>query len=120
MSVAPMTASDRLLEREPVLDGLRRALADATAGRGRLVLVAGEAGVGKTAALRCFSNEASASARVLWGACDPLFTPRPLAPFVDIARATGSRFAGLVDGGAKPYDVASALLDELDSVRPSV
>lgn len=120
MGAAAEARGARLLEREAVLDGLRRALADALAGRGRLVLVAGEAGVGKTAAVRHFCDEVSASTRVLWGACDALFTPRPLGPFVDIARVTGNRFAELVESGAKPHDVASALLEELESGRPSV
>jgi DNA-binding CsgD family transcriptional regulator/tetratricopeptide (TPR) repeat protein len=120
MGDAAVTGGARLLEREPVLESLRRALADALAGRGRLVLVAGEAGVGKTAAVHCFCDEVTASVRVLWGACDALFTPRPLGPFIDIARMTGSGLRELVEGGVKPYDVASALLEELASGRPSV
>ncbi|HEV8251439.1 MAG TPA: AAA family ATPase, partial [Gaiellaceae bacterium] len=59
---AAVTGGGRLLERETVLDGLRRALADALAGRGRLVLVAGEAGVGKSVVVRRFCDEAGASA----------------------------------------------------------
>jgi predicted ATPase len=38
-----------LLERDTFLADLERLLADAAAGRGRLVFVGGEAGVGKTA-----------------------------------------------------------------------
>ena len=37
-----------LLERDTFLAELERLLADAAAGRGRLVFVGGEAGVGKT------------------------------------------------------------------------
>jgi hypothetical protein len=49
-----------------------------------MVLMGGEAGIGKTLLLRRFCEEASA--RVLWAACDPLFTPRPLGPLLDLAR----------------------------------
>ncbi|HET8787338.1 MAG TPA: AAA family ATPase, partial [Actinomycetes bacterium] len=45
----------RLLEREPALEALGGWLAEAGAGRGRLVLVAGEAGVGKTALVEEFT-----------------------------------------------------------------
>jgi predicted ATPase len=52
------------------------------AGCGRFVLVAGEAGVGKTSLVRAFCDTIR-SGRVLEGACDPLFAPRPLGPFPD-------------------------------------
>ena len=52
-----------------------------SSSRGRLVFVAGEAGVGKTALLTRFCEDRAGGARVLWGACDALFTPRPLGPF---------------------------------------
>jgi DNA-binding CsgD family transcriptional regulator len=50
---------------------------------------------------------------MLWGACDALFTPRPLGPFVDVAGVVGGEFGELVEGGGKPYAVAAALLGEL-------
>jgi DNA-binding CsgD family transcriptional regulator len=97
-----------LLERDSVLGDLRDALGEALGGRGRLVLVAGEAGVGKSAAVRAFCDEARASAQVLWGACDALFTPRPLGPFLDIAEEAGGELQAAVDEGAP--EVVSALL----------
>src|SRR5262249_12030778 len=89
-------------------------------GPGRVVLVAGEAGAGKTAVLRRFCEEVRNSASVLWGDCDALFTPRPLGPFVDVAHATGGELLGLVGGEVKPYGVASALLEELATTGPAV
>lgn len=61
-----------------MLAGLREALDEALAGRGRLVLVAGEAGVGKSAVVRGFCEQARGPAQVFWGGCDALFTHRPL------------------------------------------
>jgi predicted ATPase len=108
MAVAAAKEERHLLEREEVLADLRESLAEARSGRGRLVLVVGEAGVGKSAAVREFCDEARASARVLWGGCDPLFTPRPLGPFLDIAEDAGGELEAAVEQG--PTKVVAALL----------
>ena len=65
-----------LLEREPALEILGGWFAEARAGRGRVVLVGGEAGVGKTTLVNEFAVRHRQAARVVWGACDPLTTPR--------------------------------------------
>ena len=74
-----------LVERGSYLAALGEHLAVAAAGHGRLVLVGGEAGIGKTALVRRFVDEHGAGARTLWGACDGLFTPQPLRPLLDMA-----------------------------------
>jgi DNA-binding CsgD family transcriptional regulator/tetratricopeptide (TPR) repeat protein len=113
-------ARGRLLERSEQLDELAAHLQDvAERGSGRLVLVSGEAGIGKTALLRGFCDGAG-RARVLWGDCDPLFTPRPLGPLLDVAGATGGELEALVRDGALPHDVALALMQELGGARPTV
>jgi DNA-binding CsgD family transcriptional regulator len=110
-----------LLERAEQLRMLDEALATVEErSEGRLVLVAGEAGAGKTALLRRFAAEQERAARMLWGACDALFTPRPLGPLLDVARATGGGFGELVERGAKPHDVAAALLRDLAARGPTV
>lgn len=110
-----------LLERSKELSLLREQIAEVAArSRGRLVLVQGEAGIGKTALLRRFCAGAGGSVRVLWAACDPLFTPRPLGPLLDIARETAGELRDKVDGGGKPHDVAAALMRELESAKPTV
>ncbi|MFC7619444.1 ATP-binding protein [Microlunatus sp. GCM10028923] len=73
-----------LLERGPQLAALDDLLsAVRTSGVGRLVLVAGEAGVGKTALIDTFTERHPATP-VLAGAAAPLFTPRPLGPLLDL------------------------------------
>ena len=104
-----MAALSALLERSPHLATLREARETARRGRGMLVLLGGEAGGGKTALLRSFAAECD---RVLWGACDPLFTPRPLGPFVDIAHETGGELRDLLDAGAKPHEVVPVVARE--------
>ena len=74
--------SDELLERESELEALQHAFDGVrTTRRGRLVVVEGEAGVGKTALVRRFCEAQGTAARVLYGACDGVFTPRPLGAY---------------------------------------
>ena len=103
-----------LLERDSQLEALR-----AEQGRGRLVLVAAEAGGGKTALVQAFLAGLPRGVRVLQGACDALFTPRPLGPFADVAHATGGELAQAVEGGARPHEVIGPLVDELRT-KPTV
>jgi DNA-binding CsgD family transcriptional regulator/tetratricopeptide (TPR) repeat protein len=113
--------SDGLLERSGQLATLADALDAVSAARaGRLVLVGGEAGVGKTVLLQTFCDERRGSARILWGACDGLLTPGPLGPFFDLAEVTGGELAELVSREARPHEVTAALVRELAGGRPTV
>ena len=76
-----------LLERDQCLLSLAEWRKAAFERGGCVALIGGEAGIGKTALLQEFARQ-QAGARILWGACDALFTPRPLAPLHDIARET--------------------------------
>jgi DNA-binding CsgD family transcriptional regulator len=87
-------------------------------GRGRMALVSGEAGIGKTSLVERFCDQAEGSGRVLWGACDALFTPRPLGPLLDIAEVTSGDLADVVEREAVPYEVAAAVARLLEQ-RPA-
>ena len=78
-----------LLEREHHLDHLAELLRQAAAGQGRLVLVGGEAGVGKTSLADAFCRQVAGTAAVLRTSCDSLSTPGPLGPVRDLAPALG-------------------------------
>jgi DNA-binding CsgD family transcriptional regulator/tetratricopeptide (TPR) repeat protein len=101
-----------------LLDGLLAGVRSES--RGRLVLVAGEAGVGKTSLLRSFCEAQDRSVRILWGGCAPLRTPRPLGPFVDVADQSGGELEKLVAGDARPHEVTAGLLRELRRSQPTV
>ena len=109
-----------LLEREQPLEQLDAALAQVkSSSRGRVALLSGEAGVGKTELIRTFAERAPA-ARVLLAACDALFTPRPLGPLLDIASITGGELDAKIESGALPHDVAGALMRELAGSRTTL
>jgi ATP/maltotriose-dependent transcriptional regulator MalT len=106
--------SNELLERVRELSVLGECFeAVQHSSRGRVVLVGGEAGVGKTALLRRFCEERRPSARILWGGCDPLFTPRPLGPLLAVAEGAGGELEEVVASGVMPHEVAAALAREL-------
>ena len=77
-----------LLERQAQLDALTEAFANARSGSGKLLLIAGEAGLGKSSLVEQFVAAIRQSARILWGACDALDTPRALGPVHEIAAQT--------------------------------
>jgi DNA-binding CsgD family transcriptional regulator/tetratricopeptide (TPR) repeat protein len=108
-----VVATTALLERDEFLQRLRQTLGEVDDGHGRLVLVAAEAGGGKTALVQAFVDDLPRRARVLGGACDALFTPRPFAPLADVAAETGGTVAELIGRDARPYEVLDALIDEL-------
>lgn len=81
---------------------------------GRLVLISGEAGAGKSALVQEFRDRHLAGHRVLFGRCDDLFASRPLGPFADIARDHPGALATALAAG-EPSAVFDALLADLAS-----
>ena len=102
-----------LLEREDCLRTLAAWFADVPRTGGCVVLGGAEAGLGKTTLLREFARQLT-QVRLLWGACDALFTPRPLAPVLDIARDAGGPLADAVRRKADRDELFVAMLDELE------
>jgi DNA-binding CsgD family transcriptional regulator/tetratricopeptide (TPR) repeat protein len=109
-----------LLERSTELNELASLLEQAASTEGHLVLLGGEAGVGKTALVRHLSDRVAGSARVLIGACDPLLTPRPLGPLLDVAHHAGGELAELVAADAPRHMLFRATLDALTASGPTL
>ncbi|MDF2978309.1 MAG: putative LuxR-family transcriptional regulator [Actinomycetospora sp.] len=108
----------QVLERGEVLAELDAALASARDGEGRTVLLAGEAGLGKTTVLRTWTAPFTVdpTVRLLEGACDDLVTSRTLGPFHDVALdAPALRSALAASGTDAVYD---AVLAELGAAPP--
>jgi DNA-binding CsgD family transcriptional regulator/tetratricopeptide (TPR) repeat protein len=101
-----------LLERESFLRTLGEYAAEARAGDGRLVLVSGESGMGKTALLEAFGQKLE-GARWLWGACDGLLTPRPLGPLFDIGAQLGGELGAACRSVASRDRLFASFLAEI-------
>ena len=104
-----------LLERSESLGTLQRLVAEAASGRGRLALIGGEAGVGKTALVRHFSRAVSPDIRMACGGCDPLSLPRPLGPLVDMAPQLAGSVRRLIAEEASTTKLFSTLLALLEA-----
>src|SRR6266487_484249 len=102
-----------LLERGSQLQALESALIQAKTGQGCVALVYGEAGIGKTSLVEHFINRNKKLWRILTGACDSLFTPRPLGPLHDIALQTKGNLQTLLESESNRQAIFSACLREL-------
>ncbi len=110
-----------LYERTGELEVLASALDAAADSRGSVVFVGGESGIGKTSLIREFSRPLGDDARVLWGACDDLSTPRTLGPFRDIASELGGDLREMLAAGKPPSELFDTVMDALDAgMRPTV
>lgn len=116
---APSAGEEVFVGREGALRQLAEALTSAKAGRGRVVTVAGEPGIGKTSLLRRFATLAGVP--VLWGTGPEHVAAPPLWLWEQVLRAAGTEFprcpapgpvAELLDGG----DVAGAMLRRFEAI----
>ena len=108
-----------LLEREKELGLMADLLAGVGSSGGKVVLVRGEAGIGKSTLVREFVEAHGDEAHVYFGFCDDLLTPQPLGPFWDISRDETSLSQPLENGDRMA--VMGVALDLLSrSLRPTV
>jgi DNA-binding CsgD family transcriptional regulator/tetratricopeptide (TPR) repeat protein len=109
-----------LLERESCIAELQAHLRDAQSGHGRVVLLGGEAGVGKSVLVRRFADGAAASTRVLIGACDPLAHPQPLGPLRDVVPELGETVRDLIMDHDRRPELFRAVLDSLHTPHGTI
>ncbi|MEI5584190.1 MULTISPECIES: ATP-binding protein [unclassified Agromyces] len=108
-----------LLERDAELDALRSAARDAADGGGRVVLLHGEAGIGKSSLVNALRADPPDGVRVLLGACDAMSTPRPLGPLRDLTSVVRPQLGEALRGGDRE-EVFDALRDELSGSPATV
>ena len=109
----------KLTERDHELAELQARGDEARTGRGRMVMLCGESGAGKTSLVEAFVERWVRDERVLWGVCDPLPTPRPLGPIHDLAHRLAPATRAALEQGDQPYDIFAAVNDDLRTA-PSV
>ncbi len=108
----PRGRPGEVLERESQLAALLGYAEEARQGDGRLVLVSGEAGIGKSTLVESLEAELP-DATWWWAACDGLSTPRALGPLGDIATQAGGRLREVCEAQASRDARFDALLDGL-------
>ena len=108
-----------LIERDYALQRLHHAVQWAEQGAGHIVLVSGEAGIGKTTLVRRLLRDRTGEGdRVLWGSCEALFSPRPLGPIYDMASAFDEEVQGMLGADGPRARLFTAILTDLQrSVR---
>jgi DNA-binding CsgD family transcriptional regulator len=110
-----------LLERDTALATVAVELAAASAGQGRVVLLRGEAGIGKTTVVDAVTGAVPAGVRSICGGCDPLSTPFPMGPIIECAAqlgADGIQVQAAINDRAGPGPVAAAWADSLARFGP--
>jgi DNA-binding CsgD family transcriptional regulator/tetratricopeptide (TPR) repeat protein len=105
-----------LVERDAAFRVLEQRLQAVARGSGHLLLVAGEAGIGKTSLLKALVQRHD-ECEHWWGACDALQTPHPLAPLHDIARTGRVGFRALLAPDGDRAALFEAVLGELQQSR---
>lgn len=103
-----------LIERDYPLQRLHEAVERAEQGSGLIVLVSGEAGIGKTSLVRRLVRDRTGEGdRVLWGSCEALFSPRPLGPIYDMAGAFDGDVQGMLGVDGPRARLFTAILSDL-------
>ena len=108
-----------LIERESQLAQLRACLDVAAGGTGNVVLVSGEAGIGKTTLLKALAAE-RADLPLWWGACDALETPNPLAPLHDMAQSASEGLRALLARETLGAALHGEVIRELQALGPAL
>lgn len=103
-----------VLERDAELATFSDAVDAAAAGSGSVVLVSGEAGIGKSHLISEVRRVLPAGARTLLGRCDDLSTPRVLGPLRDLAGSVGADLARALRTPGDRDALFAAVHDELD------
>jgi AAA ATPase domain len=119
MATRPEPVGSTLLGRERELAELEAWLDAAVAGHGRLVLVVGEAGIGKTRLAQEVAGRSS-EATVVWGRCVDTEGAPPFWPWRQVLRALDAAEVPAADAVSPQTGSGSSTLLPARSSRPPV
>jgi ATP/maltotriose-dependent transcriptional regulator MalT len=107
-----------LLERQSQLEELVRHLHDAGSRAGKVALVCGEAGAGKSSLVELFTQQAPRTTRVLWGHCDALQTSRVLGPVNEVVAGLSLLSGSGVGASLSREQLFARLFERLSPPNP--
>jgi len=102
-----------LLERDNFLVSLEDGFKRAVSGEGHCFFIIGEAGIGKTSLVKTFLKKIEDESIEYIGACDSLFTPRPLAPLYDLALQIGQDWVDKIQSISSRAELFTKFVQEL-------
>lgn len=109
-----------LLERETAINKIADSISMISQS-GKILLLSGEAGMGKTTLLEHVRMHADTSIDILWSGCDPLFTPRPYAPIYDFAQVISLDLLSHLENGATPSIIFGSFFQAISKrLKPTI
>jgi DNA-binding CsgD family transcriptional regulator len=118
IQVDPAISAPPVFEREAVLQWLLERAGRAAQLRGQVVVLSGEAGVGKSTVIEALLERLPSGVAVAWGRCDALFTPRQLGPLYDMAPVLGAPVQTALTAGVPTAVLYPLVLQALSRLPP--
>jgi len=109
-----------LIERDNFLSALDSGFREAASGEGYCFFIMGEAGIGKTSLVKTFLKKTEDESIQYTGACDSLFTPRPLGPLYDLALQINENWINEIHPVSSRAELFSRFVQELTQKQKPV
>jgi DNA-binding CsgD family transcriptional regulator len=109
-----------LIERDEFLRSLDDGFRKAATGEGHCFFIMGEAGIGKTSLVKTFLHSIKDESIQYVGACDSLFTPRPLAPLYDLALQMSDEWFDKINSIASRTELFAKFVQQITNKRTTV
>ena len=113
ITMRPIFDNMELIERDNFLFSLNNGFKEAALGEGYCFFIMGEAGIGKTSLVKAFLKKTEGESVQYVGACDSLFTPRPLGPLYDLALQMNEDWINEIHSVSSRAELFSRFVHEL-------
>lgn len=119
-TMRPIFDNIELIERDNFLSSLHSGFREAALGEGYCFFIMGEAGIGKTSLVKAFLKKTEDESVQYLGACDSLFTPRPLGPLYDLALQMNEDWIKEIHSVSSRAELFSKFVQELSQKQKPV